>query len=293
MKPYRSLLFVPGNRQRMLDKAPTLGADAILIDLEDAVGIADKDAARAMVRDTIPAIADPPVLVRINAVSTGLAAEDLDAVVMPGLSGIFVAKVEGPDEVHAIGDLLDDRELAAGVPAGSVELVCMLESARSVRLAYEIATASPRVASVCFSSGQNGDLQTDLGCDWSIEGTEMLYARSKTILDARAGGIDHPLDGVYVGIADIDGLVADTTLSKRLGYRGRAIIHPSHIDTVNRIYSPSVEEVRYYRGLLEAFDEAIADGRGSTVYEGRMIDVAMAVRARRVLDLAQRLGVAD
>jgi citrate lyase subunit beta/citryl-CoA lyase len=167
----------------------------------------------------------------------------------------------------------------------------MLESARSVRLAYEIATASPRVSSVCFSSGQNGDLQTDLGCDWSLEGTEMLYARSKTILDARAAGIEHPLDGVYVGITDQDGLVVDTTLSKRLGYRGRAIIHPSHIETVNRIYSPSDEEVRYYRGLLEAFDEALADGRGSTVYEGRMIDVAMAARARRVLDLADRLRV--
>jgi len=293
MKPYRSLLFVPGNRQRMLDKAPTLGADAILIDLEDAVGIADKDAARAMVRDVIPAISDPPVLVRINAVSTGLAAADLDAVVMPGLSGIFVAKVEGPDEVHAIAGLLDDREAAAGIPPGSIEVICMLESARSVRLAYEIATASPRVVSLCFSSGQNGDLQTDLGCDWSTEGTEMLYARSKSLLDARAAGIEHPLDGVYVGIAALDGLIADTTPSKRPGYRGRAVIHPSHIETVNRIYSPSAEEVHYYRGLIQAFDEAIADGRGSSVYEGRMIDVAMAARARRVLDLAERLGVAE
>ncbi len=119
----------------------------------------------------------------------------------------------------------------------------------------------------------------------------MLYARSKTILDARAAGIDHPLDGVYVDIHDIDGLVVDTTLSKRLGYKGRAIIHPSHIETVNRIYSPSPEEIRYYAGLLQAFDEALADGRASSVYEGRMIDYAMAVRARRVLDLAERLGV--
>jgi citrate lyase subunit beta/citryl-CoA lyase len=293
MRPYRSLLFVPGNRQRMLDKAPTLGADAILIDLEDAVAGDDKDSARAMVRAVIPTVPDPPVLVRINAVSSGLAASDLEAVVMPGLSGVFVAKVEGPDEVATIARLLDEREAAAGVPPGTVEVVCMLESARSVRVAYEIATASTRVASICFSSGQNGDLQTDLGCDWSVEGTEMLYARSKALLDARAAGIEHPLDGVYVGITDVPGLIADTTLSKRLGYRGRAVIHPSHIATVNRIYSPSPEEVRYFRGLLEAFDAAVADGRGSSVYEGRMIDIAMAVRARRVLDLAERLGVAE
>jgi citrate lyase subunit beta/citryl-CoA lyase len=275
----------------MLDKAPTLGADAILIDLEDAVAEADKDAARATVREIIPTVADPPVLVRINAVSTGLAGADLSAVVMPGLAGIFVPKVEGPEEAMRVIDDLAGYEAAAGIAPGSIEIICMLESARSVRLAYEIATASPRVSSVCFSSGQNGDLQTDLGCDWSLDGTEMLYARSKTILDARAAGIEHPLDGVYVGIADLDGLAIDTTLSKRLGYRGRAVIHPSHVGTVNRIYSPSPEEIRYYRGLLQAFEEAAADGRGSSVYEGRMIDVAMAARARRVLDLAERLGV--
>jgi citrate lyase subunit beta/citryl-CoA lyase len=277
----------------MLDKAPTLGADAILIDLEDAVAVADKDTARAMVHDVVPSVSDPPVLVRVNAVSTGLTWSDLDAVVMPGLAGVFVAKVEGPDEVRIVADHLDRRESAAGIPPGTVEVICMLESARSVRLAYEIASASPRVSSVCFSSGQNGDLQADLGCDWSLEGTEMLYARSKTVLDSRAAGIEHPLDGVYVGIHDPDGLVVDTTLSKRLGYRGRAVIHPSHIETVNRIYSPSPEEVRYYRGLLQAFEEAVVDGRGSSVYEGRMIDVAMAVRARRVLELSERLGVRE
>jgi citrate lyase subunit beta/citryl-CoA lyase len=275
----------------MLEKASTRGADAILIDLEDAVPIADKDAARTTVRDAVSTIAGSPVLVRVNAVSTGLTKADLDAVVVPGLAGLFVAKVEGPDEVLTISAWLDEREAASGMDHGSIELVCMLESAGSVRRGYEIATASARVASVCFSSGQNGDLQTDLGCDWSIEGTEMLYARSKTILDARAAGIDHPLDGVYVDIHDLDGLVADTTLSKRLGYKGRAIIHPSHIETVNRIYSPSPEEIRYYQGLLQAFDEALADGHGSSVYEGRMIDYAMAARARSVLDLAERLGV--
>lgn len=187
---------------------------------------------------------------------------------------------------------LAEIESAAGLADGSVEIVCMLESANSVRLGYDIATASPRVASVICSSGQNGDLQTDLACDWSVEGTELLYARSKVLLDARAAGLRYPLDGVFVDIHNIEGLIADTTLSKRLGYKGRTIIHPTHVEHVNRIFTPSPEEVAYYRGLLAAFEAAEASGLGSVSYQGKMIDYAMAARARVVLDLAEKVGVA-
>jgi citrate lyase subunit beta/citryl-CoA lyase len=165
----------------------------------------------------------------------------------------------------------------------------MLESANAVRLGYEIATASPRVASLCCSSGENGDLQTDLGCAWSPEGTEMLFCRSKVVLDARAAGLAYPLDGVFVDVDNIDGLIVDTDLSRRLGYRGRTIIHPKHVEHVNRIFTPPAEEVEYYRGLLDAFERAVADGRGAVSYRGKMIDYAMAARARSVLALADAI----
>lgn len=289
MNPYRSILFIPGNRQRMLDKGPTTGADALLLDLEDAVPVEEKAAARAMVRDYIPTVASPPVHVRINSVGTGLMKDDLEAIVVPGLRGIFVAKTESPDDVRKVAGLLDELEQHQGIEPGTVEIVCMLETANSVRLGYEIATASRRVASVCYSGAENGDLQTDLGTDWSLEGTEMLYARSKIVLDARAAGIEHPIEGVYAELDNIDGLIADTTLSKRLGYRGRAIIHPRHVEAVNRIYSPQPEEIEYFRGLLDAFEAALSEGKGSLAYRGKMIDYAMAARARRVLALADSL----
>lgn len=292
MKPYRSLLFVPGNRQRMLDKAPTTGADALLLDLEDAVPLEEKEATRAVLREYIRGLGGRPAFVRPNAVPTGLTRADLEAVVVPGLLGLFLPKVETTDEVRQVGSWLEELEAAAGIERGTVEIICMLETALGVRRTYELASASPRVASVCFASGENGDLQTDLGCDWSVQGTEMLYARSKVLLDARAAGVQYPLDGVFVDIDNLEALVADSTLSKRLGYKGRAIIHPKHVEDVNRIYTPGLEEVRYYRGLLEAFDEAVAEGKASVTYEGKMIDYAMAARARQVLGLAESIDAA-
>jgi citrate lyase subunit beta / citryl-CoA lyase len=193
--------------------------ERLLFDLEDAVPVQEKATARSMVRERIGSLDRYPAFVRTNAVSTGLTRSDLEAVAVPGLLGLFVPKVDSPAEVTQVAAWLDELEPAAGVAAGTVEIICMRETALGVRRAYEIATASPRVVSLCFASGENGDFQTDLGCDWSVEGTEMLYARSKVVLDARAAGLACPLDGVFVDIDNIAGLVADSTLSKRLGTR--------------------------------------------------------------------------
>ena len=290
MKPYRTLLFIPGNRQRMLEKGPTAGADALLPDLEDAVPLGEKDSARRLLREYIAAQGGRPIFVRVNAVASGETRADLEAIVVRGLHGIFLPKADSAEEVRQVADWLDELERAAGIAAGSVEIIAMLETARGVYRAYEIATASPRVASLCFASGENGDLQTDLGCDWSHEGTEMLYARSKVILDARAAGLEYPLDGVYVDLDNESGLIADTTLSKRLGYKGRTVIHPRQVGPVNAIYTPLPEEVAYYQRLLEAFEAAMAEGKASVAFEGKMIDYAMAARARRVLALAETVG---
>jgi citrate lyase subunit beta/citryl-CoA lyase len=276
----------------MLEKGPTTGADALLVDLEDAVPVSEKEAARAGVRDYLATLDGLPAFVRINAASTGEARADLEAVVAPGLDGVFLPKVDSPDDVRRVAGWLDELEPEAGLAGRKVEVICMLETALGVMRAYEIATASRRVASLCFASGENGDFQADLGCDWSVEGTEMLYARSKVVLDARAAGIEHPLDGVFVDVDNVDGLVADSTLSKRLGYRGRTIIHPKHVEHVNRIYAPTADEVAYYEGLLRAFEAALAEGRASVTYQGKMIDYAMAARARRVLGLAKSIETA-
>ncbi|MGH7862653.1 MAG: HpcH/HpaI aldolase/citrate lyase family protein [Candidatus Dormibacteraceae bacterium] len=290
MRPYRTLLFVPGNRERMLEKAPTVGADALLFDLEDAVPENDRPLARDMIKARIGTLEGVPAYVRVNATGTGHTQNDLEAVVVPGLDGIFLPKVQDAQEVIQVSDQLAAVESRAGMEVGRVEIIAMMESARGVRAAYEIASASPRVASLCFGSGENGDFQTDMGCGWSVEGTEMLYARSKVVLDARAAGIQYPLDGVFVDIDNLDALAADTLLSKRLGYTGRALIHPKHVAIVNRIYTPPEEEISYYRELLSVFDNAIQEGKASVTYQGKMIDYAMAARARQVIGLAESLG---
>jgi len=267
----------------MMDKAAITGADAILLDLEDAVPEDEKGLARNIARAYISRVNSHPVFVRVNAFASKQMLNDLEAVVSPGLCGVFLPKVNSPEEVRTVSDWLDSLEVELGVGPRTVELICMLESANGVRLGYEIGTSSSRVVALLFASGENGDFQTDVGCDWSIDGTEMLYARSKVVLDARSAGLEYVLDGVYVDIDNVEGLVADTTLSKRLGYTGRTIIHPKHVDHVNRAYTPTDVEFEYYSALLAAFEAALAGGRASVSFRGKMIDYAMATRARRVL----------
>jgi citrate lyase subunit beta / citryl-CoA lyase len=294
MQLARSLLFVPANRERLLAKAPTLPADALLLDLEDAVPVGEKAAARAMAREYVPSVAIKPVWVRVNGAASGELNPDLAALVgVGGLVGLVVPKVEAVEEVALVDGLLAGLEQERGVPVGQTELILQVESARGVLFAYHLATAAPRVASLCLGGAEDGDLMTDLGCAWSIDGPELLYARQHTLLAARAARIEYPLDGVFANVRDEEAYERDTLLSRRLGYRGRTVIHPSQIEPANRLYSPSAAEVAYYRRLLEAFETAVARGAASTTVDGKMIDYAMAANARRVLALAAAQGTAE
>ena len=290
MGPIRTLLFVPGNKDRMLEKAPAAGADALLYDLEDAVPAAERDIAREKVGAQLRQALRLPRYVRINGlVDAGPTetAADLEAVVGEGLSGVVLPKAQSPDDVAFVAERLDRLERDAGRPEGKIEIVPMLESARGIRFAFEILSASPRVASVVIGSAEDADLMNDLGCRWSLAGTELLYARSKVLLDARAAGIAQPLDGVFPRIADTDGLIRDAENARDLGYRGKTVIHPSQIEPVNRVFTPTDRELSYYGDLIAAFEEAEASGAGTLSFRGKMIDRAMVRKAR---DLLQRFG---
>jgi citrate lyase subunit beta/citryl-CoA lyase len=281
----RSFLYVPANREKFLDKAIGLPADALLLDLEDSVPAAEKAVARAAVREFAPKIPGDRVWVRPNTIDSDLGRADLDAIVgVRGLAGIFAPKVETREEVLLWDRLIGELEQARGLAAGSTMFVPSIESARGVWFAYEIATAARRIVSLSFGGARDGDLNTDLGCTWSADGPEMLHARQHVLLAARAARFDTPLDGVYADIRDGQGFERDTDLSRRLGYRGRKLIHPSQIEPCNRLYRPTAAELDYYARVLEAFDQAVAQGRASTTVDGKMIDVAMAAAARRVLD---------
>ena len=281
----RSFLYVPANREKFLDKAIGLPADALLLDLEDSVPAAEKAVARAAVREYAPKIPGERVWVRPNAIDSDDGRADLDAIIgTKGLVGIFAPKVDTRDEVLLWDRLIGDLERARGVASGSTRFVPSVESARGVIFAYEMAIAASRVVSLSFGGARDGDLNTDLGCTWSLDGPEMLHARQHVLIAARAAKFDTPLDGVFADIRDAAGFERDTDLSRRLGYRGRKLIHPSQIEPCNRLYRPTAAELDYYARVLEAFDAAVAQGHASTTVDGKMIDVAMAAAARRVID---------
>jgi len=292
VKPVRTALFAPGIKERVMTKALESGADAVILDLEDSVPVASKAEARALVAKSIDAAAGslsrPLIYVRVNGAATGLLTDDLNAVVRPGLDAILLSKAENVEDVQKTAAALERNESQCGMKQGSAEIILQIENALGVYNCFNLIKASPRVAATCFGSARDGDLQTDLGCSWSIEGTELLYARSKVLLDTRAaGGHIHPLDGVFSDLNDETGLIADSRLSARLGYIGRTVIHPKQIAPVKGAYAVPEVEVAYYQKVVVEFAAAEKTGTAAIAVDGKLVDYAMAQRARRVLELAK------
>jgi citrate lyase subunit beta/citryl-CoA lyase len=293
VKPIRTALFAPGSRERVMLKALESGADAAILDLEDSVPAAVKAEARELVANTIAAHAGATarsvaVVVRVNAHATGLLAADLAAVVRPGLDAVLLPKAESVEEIVWTASMLDVHERARGMKSGSVEIVPMFESALGVVRCFEILRSSPRICGSSIGSARDGDLQADLGCAWSIEGTELLYARSKVLLDTRAAGSSlQPIDGVFSDLDDEAGLIADSRLSARLGYTGRTVIHPKQIEPVRQAYAVPAAQAEYYRLVVSEFEAAEKTGVAAITVAGKLVDYAMYQRARRVLALAE------
>jgi citrate lyase subunit beta/citryl-CoA lyase len=291
MKPVRTALFAPGIKERVMTKALESAADAVILDLEDSVPVSSKAEARALVAKAIDGAAAlttrPLIYVRVNAATTGLLMDDLDAVVRPGLAAVLLSKAENVEDVQQTAAAIDRHESQRSIKRGSAEIILQIENALGVYNCFNLIKASPRVAATCFGSARDGDLQTDLGCSWSIEGTELLYARSKVLLDSRAAG-SHilPLDGVFSDLSDEAGLIADSRLSARLGYIGRTVIHPKQISPVKGAYAVPEADVAYYQKVVVEFAAAEKAGTAAISVDGKLVDYAMAQRARRVLELA-------
>jgi len=286
MRLFRSFLFVPGNRERMLAKALTTDADALLFDLEDAVPDSEKDSALEMTVAFLLRATGLAVFVRISHPDVKRCQEELRRVVPLRPFGLFVPKVESAAEVQQVDGWLTDLEREFEIARGSILLVPMVESAKGLRQAFEISSASARVGSIGLASGENGDFQTDLGYEWSVGGVELQYSRSKLVVDSRAAGLEYPIDGVFADLESEADLIAESLVSKRLGFKGRMVIHPKQIAAVNQVYSPTPEEIAYFQRLLQAFERAVDAGHGTVNFEGKMVDKAMAGRARAVLALA-------
>jgi citrate lyase subunit beta/citryl-CoA lyase len=254
-----------------------------VLDLEDAVSEDAKADARVHAGDAVGACVDRGVFVRINDLTTRHWEDDLAAVVRAGLTGVAVPKVETPGEIRLVADRLDRLERDAGVEPGTVDVQPLLETARAIHDPVPLLSASPRVRSYFGGLARDGDVARALGARWTRDGLESLYLRSKLLLDGRAAGVPFPISGTWADVADVDGLAAFARQNRDLGYSGMYVIHPSHVAPVTAAFTPSDEELAWYRRVVDALDDAARVGTGAVAIDGVMIDKAMAVRARAVL----------
>ncbi|MBI2160416.1 MAG: CoA ester lyase [Candidatus Rokubacteria bacterium] len=293
MKPYRSALFVPGNRPAWIEKAVGYGADCLILDLEDSVPDQEKVAARPITRAGVEALKakGQAVNVRVNGFATGLTFDDLEAVVCPQLDGVVLPKVETAADLHALDALLTQLERRRGVPVGTIETPLGCETAKAMRSIYEIATSCRRVRRVSLAAGPGGDAARAIGYQWSKDGMETLFLRSKAVLDARAAGIEYPTISSWWNIKDLEGLEKDARWNRQLGYRGMTVMHPSHVPIVNRVFTPAADEIEYYQGLIAAMAEAEKKGIAAVTYKGDMVDEAMVKTAREMLEFARSIGL--
>ena len=239
-KPLRSELFVPGNKEDWMRKAPRYGADALILDLEDSVPPENKAEARSLVRRMLEELGPTgqTLIVRVNRLETGLTGEDLDAITCPHLYAVMLPKVQGPEDVVEVDMLLKFLERWAGMQVGQVFIDPALETAQGIRRAYEIAVASSRVAHMGASGGKGGDTARSIGFQWTPQGIETLFLRSKVLVDSRAAGVPYPVSGGWMDIHDLDGLRDAARQAKGLGYTGMHLIHPSHVPVVNEVFTP-------------------------------------------------------
>ena len=284
MRIMRSWMFVPGHQRRMIDKAYGLKLDVAMFDIEDGVPPGEKDAARAMMAETLARPSSKMLrFVRIHPAGTKEIEADLPAVIHPGLDGLTLTKVNCPEDVLRVSTVLDEREEEAGLQRGSVRLLATIESARGLVQAAAIAASSPRLVGLMFGAE---DFAMDLGLFNVRQGEagDFLYARSALVVAAVSEGLQ-VIDRVYIDIRNPAGLEKDTRTARDLGFTGKALIHPAQIEVVEEVFRPTDAEVEYARRVVEAFEAAEAEGAGAVAVDGQMVDLPVVERARRILHL--------
>lgn len=294
MKLYRSILFVPGHRADWIDKAPQYGADALILDLEDAVPNEQKTQARSIVRDGIERLhrRGVPVLVRVNGLNTGLTAADIEAVVTAGVVAIAIPKLERKEEVLKADAWIEWFEQKAGLRDRTVEIVALPETALGIMNCHELATACSRVGNVAGGiSARSGDITKAIGYKWTRASFETLYMASHMLLAARSAGIEYPLNTGSLEVSDIDLVRAQLQRAREVGFRGALAIHPTAIPIANEIFAPSLDEIEWNKGVLRAMAGAEQTGKAAVTYDGMMIDYAHVRNALDLLHQAEGFGI--
>jgi citrate lyase subunit beta/citryl-CoA lyase len=204
--------------------------------------------------------------------------------VKPQISANGTVKLTIYQEVSAVDKMIASLEIRRNLAVGSTPIIVMMESANGVLDSRKIMTSSKRIQSMIYGGGEDGDMNVSLGATWTSAGPEMMFVRQFSLTSARAAGFECPLDGVFSNVKDPEGFRSDTQLSRRLGFRGRTVIHPNQIEDANLIYTPTAAQIEYYTRVVEAYQEALTRGIASTTVDGKLVDLAMSKTAQRLLD---------
>ena len=293
IKMYRTLLFAPGSRPELLAKAQLGDADAMIFDLEDSVPLNAKDEARKNIADALAAGLKKPMFLRISNPRAGDFMADLQVLAnassLLNVAGIVLPKADDAEDIQAVAKALKVVESKHNMQEGTLSILPLIETCLGLRNGFDIAKASPRVIGMALASAEQGDFMDDLGGRWTPRSLALAYPRSKLVVDARAAGVQWLVDGVFMNLKDTDMLREECLIARELGFVGKMAIHPTQVDVMHTVFSPSELEVAYARGLIAAFRDGEARGVGAVKYEGMMVDYANVRLAERTLALAGAL----
>jgi citrate lyase subunit beta/citryl-CoA lyase len=278
--PLRSLLFVPATSPEKAEKAFASAADGVIVDLEDAVAVAEKPRARELAAALLKSRRPTQVYLRVNALTTPFLFDDLATAAAATIDGIVLPKAESARDLAIVDWVLGQWETRLGKPVGGIAVLPILETARGIAAAAEIAQASPRVRQLTFGAV---DFALDLDVDIDDESGAVAHARFAIALASRQAGLAAPIDSVFTSIRDLDGLRAAALRARSMGFAGKACIHPAHLATINEVFSPGEAELARAREIVTAFDAAEAAGAAAVSVGGVMVDYPVVEKARRVL----------
>ncbi|MSP51639.1 MAG: CoA ester lyase [Alphaproteobacteria bacterium] len=289
MRLLRSFLFVPGNHSRKVEKVFGVGADAVILDLEDAVAIAEKPATRATVVEALKKPHRSLGYIRVNALDTEYCYGDFHAIVGPWLDGIMVPKVEAADQLKTVDWLLAQIERERGLAIGTIDILPIIETGLGLHRIDEICGGKTRVKRVSFGAG---DFTRDMGLKWTGEEQELTHARARIVLASRVAGLEPPIDTVFIDLKDRAHLEMSTHTALNMGFQGKLCIHPDQVPLVNEIFTPTGAEIARAEKIIAAFKKAEAEGSASIQVDGYFVDYPIVVKAQRVLDVIARIRAA-
>ena len=283
----RSMLFMPGNNAGMLLNADVLGADSVILDLEDAVSPSEKDSARILVRNALKYLGygNCEIIIRINSIDTDYWKKDLDEIIPFKPNMIMPPKIGCAKDVQIIADYMKIVEQRHNIEE-EVSIIPLIETALGVENAFEIAKSSHRVKAIFLGAE---DLTADLRCKRTKQGDEIFYSRGRMVTAARAANVD-AYDTPFTDVEDEEGLREDAEFAKKLGFTGKAAISPRHVMAINEVFSPTVEDIEYAKEVMDIIRVAKEQGKGAISLHGKMIDAPIVERARQTLEMAKALG---